>query len=231
MKIAAAVIISALSCFASTCTYEDLHERVFTHIYDHAVWGRNSEGIGFSGGGSLLKNAQAYIDFLVPFMKEHRITSVVDVGCGDWEFSRFIDWSGIQYIGYDVVKSVIEKNIKRYGSPNTTFVHANMLTEELPPADLLLCKDVLQHLTNKDIGLFLPQFKKYKYCLITNEVDPKTLSSDNQDTQIGGAHKIDLRRPPFNVQGTIVLNYHLGDDFHQIFLIDNSLDETRAEQG
>jgi len=200
----------------------DEHERVFTWIYDTAVWGKNDQGEGFSGGGSRLANTGEYIAYLEKFMKDHNIKSVVDVGCGDWEFSRYIDWSGINYIGYDVVAHVIEKNRKSFGSSSIQFIHGNFLYVDLPEADLLLCKHVLQHLSNADIINFLKQLKKFKYCLITNEVNPETLSSLNPDIEIGGGRKVDLSKPPFNIFGEKVLSYRLGRPVHQVFLIDNT---------
>jgi len=201
----------------------DEHERAFTEIYDKCVWGRNDNGEGFSGGGSLLQNTLPYIDYLKKFMKDKKIKSVVDAGCGDWEFSKYMDWTGVQYRGYDVVRNVIEKNKERFSQPNIQFFQGNFINTNLPSADLFLCKHVLQHLTNKDILLFLPQLSKYKYCLITNEVEPKTLSGDNRDTIIGGAHKLDLTKPPFNVKATTVLTYYIGNSsVHQVILIDNS---------
>ena len=203
-------------------TKADIHETVFTQIYTNAVWGKNDQGEGFSGGGSLLKNAQEYINFLEQFMAEHDIKSVVHAGCGDWEFSRYINWGSINYSGYDVVAHVINKNITLYSKPNINFFHLNFVKHALPPADLLVCKEVLQHLTNADILQFLPQCSNYKYCLFTNEVYPKTLSSDNPDIGVGGGHKIDLSKAPFNMKGTVVLNYYIGNTVRQIFLIDNT---------
>lgn len=202
----------------------DEHEIMFTTIYDNAAWGINDEGLGFSGGGSLLKNTRIYIRFLEHFIRTHDVKTIVDAGCGDWEFSRSVNWQGARYYGYDVVASVIERNIARYASDKIVFVHANFLTEELPSADLLICKHVLQHLPNDDIMLFLKQIRKFKYCLITNAVFPQTLSSDGADTHIGGGHKIDLTLPPFNIKGSKVLNYTIENDttIQQIFLIDNS---------
>lgn len=200
----------------------DQHEQVFTAIYDTAVWGKNSEGQGFSGGGSLLENSKIYINYLENFIKTHDIKTIVDAGCGDWEFSKYVNWNDAFYVGYDVVASVIAKNIKNYSKENISFVHGNLLAEDLPKADLLLCKHVLQHLTNADILLFIQQLPKFKYCLITNEVYPETLSSDGSDTEIGGGHKIDLTLPPFNLVGIKVLNYHIESSVHQIFLIDNT---------
>ena len=34
-------------------------------------------------------------------LAERRIRTVVDLGCGDWQFSKYVDWRGIEYHGYD----------------------------------------------------------------------------------------------------------------------------------
>ena len=217
-----------LTCLVNLSLFSsDVHEEAFTRIYDHATWGRNSEGRGYSGGGSLVSNAQPYMDFVEDFIKQHNIKTVVDVGCGDWEFSRHMDWNGVTYTGYDVVKSVIERDIQRFGSPTVRFVHANFLKEDLPQADLLLCKDVLQHLSNNDILLFIPQLTKYRFCLITNETTPGSFTGDNADIRPGGGRKLDLSKPPFFLNGRKVLNYSYSNshggrraDFKQIFLIE-----------
>ena len=39
----------------------------------------------------------------------------------------------------------------------------------LPDAELLLCKDVLQHLSNKDVNNLLLRFSAYKYLIICND--------------------------------------------------------------
>lgn len=215
------IVNSLLYYIYSKCEDTNVYENVFTHIYNAALWGTNTQGEGFSGGGSLAKNTKEYRDYLEKFMKDHSITSVIDAGCGDWEFSRCINWTGIEYIGYDIVAHVIEKNNKIFGSSTIHFIHGNFLAIDLPEADLFICKHVFQHLDNKSILAFLPQLKKFKYCLITNEVDPKTLSSSNPNTQIGGGQKIDLSKPPFNIIGKKVLNYKIGVTVHQVFLIDN----------
>lgn len=208
----------------------DPHQNDFTYIYDNKVWGKNEQGEGFSGGGSLSKNCAPYMDLLTSILNKYQIKSVVDAGCGDWEFSKYIDWKGIQYIGYDIVYSVIKNNKNRYSKQNIQFSHANFLHEDLPSADLFLCKEVLQHLPNEDILAFLPKLKKFKYCLITNEVNPKTLSSDNTNIQIGMTHQIDLTKmthqidltkPPFNMTGEKILTYYIQGEAHQVLLIKN----------
>lgn len=222
------LFLYALACIS---LYVDCHnktdnintyEKVFTHIYTAHIWGTNNQGEGFSGGGSTIDNTQEYRRFLEHFMIDYKIKSVVDAGCGDWEFSRLINWQNIQYIGYDVVEHIIKKNIAQYKAPNITFIYESFLSANLPEADLFICKHVFQHLDNESILAFLPKLKKFKYCLITNEVYPSTLSSDNPDTKIGGGQKIDLSQPPFNITGTKVLNYRINGSMHQIFFINNT---------
>ncbi len=211
----------SLLILASTTSCTDKHEKAFTKIYDKAVWGKNTEGVAHSGGGSTYENTTEYRLLLQNFIKDKNIQSVVDAGCGDWEFSKTLDWSGINYTGYDVVKNVIDQNKKRYSSDKIHFITSNFLKAKLPKADLLICKHVLQHLSNEDIQNFLPQLKKYKYCIITNEVYPDSQTSDNPDTSIGGGHKVDLSKAPFNIKGKKVLNYMIEGAMHQVFLIEN----------
>lgn len=109
-----------------------------------------------------------------------------------------------------------------YSAPNIVFCCANLLETDLPKADLLICKHVLQHLTNADVHRFITQLNKYKYCLITNAVNFDTLTAENLDIEVGGGRKIDLRNPPFNVHGKVVLNYKAANIMHQVLLIDNT---------
>lgn len=146
-------------------------EDTFTRIYEKCEWGRDKNGYGTSGIASAPKNAQKYVLFLQRFLKKNQIKSVVDLGCGDWELGKHIDWTGIDYRGYDVVQKVIENNQIKYSSPSITFHHADATKENIPSADLLICKDVLQHLSISQIHTILQQFKKYKYCVITNDVE------------------------------------------------------------
>ncbi len=214
-----------VSCYSidNNSSNDDSHIEAFSYIYDHGIWGKNNEGIASSGGGSTLARTTEYRELLQNFLHEHDIKTVVDAGCGDWEFSAHIDWTGIEYKGYDAVQSVIQTDIERYASDHISFVHGSFLTTDLPPADLLLCKHVLQHLTNEDIITFIPQLSKYKYCLITNEVHPKTLTSHNPNIRIGDCRHVDLAKPPFNLPGHALLNYSPGGfGMHQVFFIDNT---------
>ncbi|CAN5919359.1 hypothetical protein BH11MYX4_BH11MYX4_28200 [soil metagenome] len=161
-------------------------EAVFGGIYQHASWGKNSEDAGGSGFGSSLRATLLYRTFLEQFMKDAEVHSVVDAGCGDWEFSQAIDWNGIDYKGFDIVKSVIERDRQRHGKPNIQFLAANIIEEDLPPADLLISKHVLQHLPTADVQRFLKQLPKYKHVLLVSSVNAGTLSGKNDDIPSAG---------------------------------------------
>ena len=206
-------------------------EAAFTRIYTLNGWGQGTMGESTSGPGSLVCYAKPYMEFLQRFLEENRIQSVVDIGCGDWEFSQHIDWNGIRYLGLDVVKQVIERNIQRFEKPETcTFVCADVTAIDLPKADLLLCKDVIHHLKNEDIFALQNQLSKYKYCLITHDIiNPFLNLKINKDIkQRGECRIIDLTLPPFNLKGKKVLAY-IADRGHmkEVLLIDNSLHLSR----
>lgn len=207
-------------CLINTSEYSTEH--VFSEIYEKKIWGENSAGEGWSGGGSSYETTIEYRIFLEKFLKAYRISSVVDLGCGDWEFSKYINWNNIDYLGLDTVPMLIQKNNARFSQINIQFKYADAVQDNLPPADLLICKDVLQHLTNQDILKISRQFKNYKYCLITNGVDFTTLSSDNRDIERGDYRPLDLTKPPFNIACKKIFLYRSGGFMMQTILIERN---------
>lgn len=199
------------------------NERVFSRIYETAEWGEAHAGEikGSSGSGSDPKNASPYLEYLQTFLEQHPITTVVDLGCGDWQLGKMINWDNINYLGIDVVESLINQNRERYSKNNIEFVKADGADYELPSADLLICKDVLQHLPFRDILKIKMQFCKFKYCLIVNDVDPCSYTAENHDIQRGGYRKLDMTGSPFFISGDKVLNYVSDIEMKQVLLITN----------
>jgi len=175
-------------------------QEAFEKVYATNEWHHGS------GEGSLPRHTRGYVQFLQQFLREKRIKSVVDMGCGDWQFSRLIDWTGIQYHGFDLVKSVIDANTRQFSKPNIAFNRYDGDFSQLPDADLLITKDVLQHLSHANIMKFLPHINRYPMCLITNCVNPhgETLNKDIED---GEFRYLDMRLPPFNVHGEVVYEF------------------------
>lgn len=145
---------------------QDEHIKHFTKIYDTNEWGG-------SGSGSFPDNTITYRDYITTFIKTHNIKTVVDYGCGDWQFSCLIDWSGVDYLGIDCVKSLIDNHNIKFKTSNINFKHIEDINSFFSyTGDLLLVKDVLQHWLNDEIVYFLDNVvNNFKYVLITNSSD------------------------------------------------------------
>lgn len=137
-----------------------LYPNEFEDVY--RLGGFDGEG---SGVGSKAKYCWDYVTFLQQFLAKHSVRSVLDVGCGDWQFSQFIDWTGINYTGMDVVRQVIDSNRDKFDYPRIKFVYGDALVDEIPPADLLIVKDVIHHLKHKDVQRLVDRSKAYPLVL------------------------------------------------------------------
>jgi 2-polyprenyl-3-methyl-5-hydroxy-6-metoxy-1,4-benzoquinol methylase len=145
-------------------------EDKFTEIYDKSKWGKR-DGKGTSGTGSSLSPDQKwYINLLMEIIKDHDIVNICDVGCGDWNFSKTIDWSNLNYTGIDCVKSVIEDN-QKYVKDNVKFIHQDAGEDRQIPKgyDLVILKDVIQHWDDEEILKVLPEIiKENKFVFLCN---------------------------------------------------------------
>lgn len=171
----------------------------FSRVYAEDLWA------GGSGTGSVPENNLDYVLFLQRFMRLNEIRSVVDFGCGDWQFSRLIDWTNIDYTGIDVVSTVIDRNTELFSSKNIRFMHSVDINDT-PGADLLICKDVFQHLPNSIIMDCVNTLKnRYKFMLITNDDYP--LDNLNGDIGPGQWRALRLDQPPFSLNCISLLSW------------------------
>lgn len=177
--------------------------KIFTNIYKYNLWGFGS------GTGSLKFNNEPYIEYLNNFLKEKNdIHSILDIGCGDWQLNKHIDFTNKEYLGIDIVENVIKKNKILYSKKNIKFLCKNILEFDLPKADLYIVKDVIQHLSDDNIKILLNKLKKnnrFKYLLIINDVS--NLNLNHFDIPDGMYKPIDITKSPFNLMAKQVLQY------------------------
>tara|TARA_Y100000389_G_C17460872_1_gene521593 strand:+ start:2899 stop:3480 length:582 start_codon:yes stop_codon:yes gene_type:complete len=191
-------------------------EKQFTNIYNKNIWGNGS------GKGSSPDYNKKYIEFLESFIKEKNIQSIYDLGCGDWQFSQFVDWNGATYIGADCVKSVIQKNQNDYSDLDgrINFIHmdiSNSVHEIKPNQDLIILKDILQHWSNIDIIKFMDILvnQGHKYILLINGYKEAKGSDRTIENRYRYA-KIDCRLEPLcKYKPEILFTYR----FKQVALI------------
>jgi len=174
------------------------NKKVFSKIYKEDLWQ------GGSGGGSKVENVKEYVDVLQKYIDKPEVKTVLDLGCGDWQFSKFLDLSSVSYLGVDVVESIIESNSTSYSASNIKFISRDITTYEVPKADLIICKDVLQHLCNKDVVTILVKIiTSSKFSLITNDFNPD--NTENKDIDNGNYRCLDLTLSPFYLDVVTVL--------------------------
>ena len=152
--------------------HEDIRSKsdsIFSKIYKEGVWGDGSKDYPFSGLGSNPDIALPYVNFVKKIIDEYKVATVLDVGHGDWAMWRDYKFEDTIYMGIDVAKGLSAQNTKIFESKNRKFLETSALGS-LPDADLLLCKDVLQHLSLRDIDVILEKLSKFQYVIICNDM-------------------------------------------------------------
>lgn len=180
--------------------------KIFEDVYKKNWWQKGS------GPGSFPENTVEYRKFLQNFLKKNNIKGVLDAGCGDWQFSKLINWDGIKYIGIDVVPFIIKYNIKNYSRKNIKFYKKDFLKDKLPSSELIIIKDVLQHLTTENIINFLPKLKNFKFALLINDH-----AEGNTDCENGHFRPLNLKKPPFSLKAKRVFFFNK----KQVLLVKN----------
>ena len=179
----------------------------FNRIYAEGTWGKDVTGKGTSGSGSTLEITREYRSYVEDFMKKHAVTSVVDAGCGDWSFSRAMDWGDASYLGVDIASDIVEADRKKYERDKVRF-QVGDITEELPAADLLISKDVLQHLSNRLVQKFIEnnlKKGKYKWVILTND-----RGTGNPDVRPGDTER--LTSPPLRSRSEASSTFRSGSE-------------------
>ncbi len=125
--------------------------------WNREYWDDRYRNGGKSGDGSYGKAMMQKVDWLAALPG---VWTISEIGCGDFNFGRHLTerLPFARYHGNDVSSEVIERNRKLYGLPRVQFAQ-----ESVPPADLLLCVDVLFHIENDVEYEFLLDTLKQKW--------------------------------------------------------------------
>ena len=214
IPIAAGLATALVLCyFAIDAVNQKRLTDTFNRIYAEGTWGKDVAGKGTSGTGSTLEITREYRAYVEDFVKKHRVKSVVDAGCGDWSFSSAMDWGNASYLGVDIASDVIAAVRNKHEKGRIKF-QVGDITDELPAAELLISKDVLQHLSNELVHKFIRnnlRKGKYKWVILTND-----RGSENRDVASGGYRAIDLAAPPFEVRRLVDLPIKFGFETSKI---------------
>tara|TARA_R110000824_G_scaffold103736_2_gene246400 strand:+ start:2151 stop:2726 length:576 start_codon:yes stop_codon:yes gene_type:complete len=168
-----------------------MREEKFTDIYQNNLWGSKETK---SGLGSELKNTITMLENLPKIIEKYKIKSILDVGCGDWNWFKEMDID-TTYTGIDIVEPLIEELNKKHKNNNIEFIHSDAIEEKFRNYDMVIARDVLFHFSYKDIFKFMSnlQESQSKYFLTTHSGD-----FINKDIETGDWRPINLFAKPFN---------------------------------
>lgn len=165
----------------------------FTKIHETNYW---SSGESRSGEGSTLEATLDVRRALEEFIVEHRVASILDVPCGDFNWMRHVELR-IPYVGGDVVEALITRNRKLYSAPGRTFEVIDLTRSTLPHNALVFSRDCLNHLSLADIGLAIASIRSSgaEYLAVTDF--PCQSVNRNQES---GFHyrELNFQLSPFN---------------------------------
>lgn len=114
----------------------------------------------------------------------------------------------INYCGIDIVDDLIKKNNQIYSNLNIRFFKEDIINKSIPKSDLVICRDFLIHLSNKDIKRFLLNLKltNFKYLLI-NGYEGKSTNIYNKEIMTGDFREINIFRYPLNLSKKYIAKF------------------------
>ena len=169
-----------------------LQER-FERIYSTNLW---SDPESRSGVGSTLDSTAVLRTELPAALRQLEARVLLDVPCGDFTWMEHVDLSGIEYIGGDIVPSIVEANQRLHATESRSFVQLDLTRDKLPNADVLLCRDCLVHLSYANIRAVFANIARsnIRYVLMTSFPG----RADNYDVVDGDWRALDFQAPPFS---------------------------------
>lgn len=166
----------------------------FERIAQTNLWGAANS---VSGLGSENPATAAIREALPPLLQRIGVRALLDAPCGDagWIGRIKLD---LDYIGIDIVPSLIEANNQRVarGELAGRFLVADITRDALPPADLILCRDCLVHLSFQNIARVTARFRESgaQFLLVTTFPEWE----HNRDCEDGDWRALNMTRAPFD---------------------------------
>jgi hypothetical protein len=166
--------------------------QLFGEIYRSKHWGGENRDF-YSGSGSHL-----------PRMVEPFVTSVrallagfpkppvvVDLGCGDFAIGRRLIDLAQHYHACDVVPDLVARNRALFTMPNLSFRVVDAVSGVLPAGDVVIVKQVFQHLRNDQISAIVRKLAPYRTWIVTEHL-PRGEFVPNANQLASGYTRFDI---------------------------------------
>jgi SAM-dependent methyltransferase len=167
---------------------------IFTQIHRRNLWGNEESR---SGVGSTHEFTEPLRRELPGLLRELSVRTLLDVGCGDFHWMNEVPLDGIDYIGAEIVDELVAELRQRYERPGRRFLCLDVSRDDLPRADLVLCRHCLIHLSNRNALRVLENIERSgaRYLLATTFPSVKR----NGNIVNGSWRPTNLERPPFGL--------------------------------
>ncbi|MXQ52261.1 class I SAM-dependent methyltransferase [Shimazuella sp. KC615] len=175
-------------------------KKIFTDIYESNLWGGTES---LSGPGSSLMEVEPLMRKLPHLFELFEINSILDAPCGDFHWMSKIPLNIDKYFGVDIVSEIVENNNRKYKSDSYEFLERDVTQDALPSTDLILCRDLLVHLSFEDIKKWFQNVSKNDYTYLLTTHYPSVI--DNLDINTGDWRPINFCRPPFSFDAPLVM--------------------------
>jgi hypothetical protein len=173
----------------------------FSRIYEERGW--PSRGSTVSGSGSELDQTAEIRAAIPVLVAELGVSSLLDAPCGDSFWIQQCDLGISSYLGVDIVPELVESNVRKYGNESRKFRIADIVTDSLPRADLVLCRDCLVHLpfTQARAAVLNLKASGAEYLLTTTFTE---LARNSEIPRIGEWRRLNLEKEPFSFPEPLV---------------------------
>jgi hypothetical protein len=182
-------------------------KQVFSRVYAEGAWGQNGDKF-YSGDGS---HEPAVVTPYVEAVRKYFATlerplAVVDIGCGDFNVGAQLLDGVDRYTACDIVPELIARNRLKYPDPRLHFEVLNAIDDPLPPGDLVMVRQVLQHLSNAQISTIVSKLGMYRHWIVTEHLPNTSNFVPNRDKRHGRDIRLDtgsgviLTEAPFSVR-------------------------------
>lgn len=148
---------------------------LFEKIYEQGRWGSSPEGARyFSGPGSLPRWTSGYERLVADLVEQRDVRTLVDLGCGDFQVAARIlarCRRPVAYVGCDVAANVVAHDATVHGRPGVEFRCLDVTRDPLPAGDLVMVREVFQHLSNRLVHAALANIRAtYRTAVVTEAI-------------------------------------------------------------
>jgi hypothetical protein len=179
----------------------------FTRIYLNNSWGGLESVSGVGSGSDQTHQLKIHLPLI---LKDLRVETLLDLPCGDLNWLSGVDLGSISYTGADIVPHLISDLQARFESSDKKFVCLDATRQSPGMYDAIFCRDMLVHLSYRDIVRTLSMFKKSgsKYLLMTHFTGPRIFV----DQEVPSWQPINFTSEPFCFPAPIrILDEHCSE--------------------